>query len=309
MPVLAATFLVVLCNKKSADVTILQGLGLPYSETAPGEITNQLRLIIENRSGRDAVYKIEIAGSAEAHFAVPPEAMSLRPGRAAKTPLAIVAPAAAFERGSCDIKLRVSDDKTFQQDIACRLLGPVRRRGGESFRNCEMTKTMQRSLSRPPAENPHEPSRAFVLADLLTSLIRIHVVSVVVMVIVATHDSSFAVEPDWYQKGLHYDQTAEQQRENSRLDWSVRLEVGQPLTGTNQRNVTCTVHDRAGKPVENATVDVVAFAHLRASNRTSSVFLPKEGGEIWSRLAFEDPGVWEFRLVDHAAVRRRLRRS
>ena len=67
----------------------------------------------------------------------------------------------------------------------------------------------------------------------LTSLITIHVVSVVVMVIVATHDSSFAVEPDWYQKSLHYDQTAEQQRANSRLNWSVQLEVGQPLTGTN----------------------------------------------------------------------------
>ena len=131
----------------------------------------------------------------------------------------------------------------------------------------------------------------------LTSLISIHIVSVVVMVIVATHDSSFAVEPDWYQKGLHYEQTAQQQRENSRLSWSVQLDVGQPLTGTNRRNVTCTVLDRAGKPVENATVDLVAFAHLRASNRTSSVLLPQEGGEYGATLAFEDPGMWEFRLV------------
>ena len=56
---------------------VLQGFGLPYSETAPEEVTNQLRVVIENRSGRDAVYKIEIAGGAEAHFAVPPEAMRL----------------------------------------------------------------------------------------------------------------------------------------------------------------------------------------------------------------------------------------
>ena len=83
MVVLATVFLVVLCNKKSADVTILQGFGLPYSETAQGEIINQVRVIIENRSGRDAVYKIEIAGNAEAHFAHAPEAISLarRPGR------------------------------------------------------------------------------------------------------------------------------------------------------------------------------------------------------------------------------------
>ena len=108
-------------------MTILQGLGLPYSETAAGEITNQVRVIIENRSGRDAVYKIEIAGSRPAHFARRPEAISLPAGQTAKTPVAIVVPAAAFQRGICDIQLRVSDDKTFQQDIACRLLGPVRR--------------------------------------------------------------------------------------------------------------------------------------------------------------------------------------
>jgi cytochrome c oxidase accessory protein FixG len=127
MLVLASVFLVVLFNKKSADVTVLQGLGLPYSETAAGEITNQVRVIIENRSGRDATYKIEIAGNAQAHFARPPKAISLAAGQTAKTPLAIVAPATAFERGMYDVQLHISDDKTFQQDTACRLLGPVGR--------------------------------------------------------------------------------------------------------------------------------------------------------------------------------------
>jgi hypothetical protein len=84
-------------------------------------------MIIENRSGRDAVYKIAIAGNAQARFAVEPEAIRLPAGQAAKTSLAIVAPAVAFERGLYDIKLRVADDNTFQQETACRLLGPVRR--------------------------------------------------------------------------------------------------------------------------------------------------------------------------------------
>jgi cytochrome c oxidase accessory protein FixG len=126
MVVLATVFLVVLLNKKSADVTVLQGVGLPYSETASGEITNQVRVIIENRSGRDAVYKIEIAGDSQADFARKPEAISLAAGQTAKTPVAIAAPVAAFQRGLYDIHLRVSDDKTFKQEVACRLLGPVR---------------------------------------------------------------------------------------------------------------------------------------------------------------------------------------
>ena len=122
---LATAFLIVFFNKKSADVTILQGLGLPYSVTATGEITNQVRLVIENRSGRDAVYRIEIADSRNSRFARLPQAVSLPAGQTAKVPLAIITPAADFERGVCTIQLRVSDDKTFRQDTACRLLGPV----------------------------------------------------------------------------------------------------------------------------------------------------------------------------------------
>jgi len=142
-----------------------------------------------------------------------------------------------------------------------------------------------------------KPSRHLLWPILLTSLISIHVVSVVVMVFVATHDNSFAIEPDWYLKGLNYEQTAQQQRENSRLGWLVQLDVSQPLTGTNQRNVTCTILDRTGKPVRNAKVDVVAFAHLHANNVTRSVLLAHPEGKYGATLACEDPGMWEFRLV------------
>jgi nitrogen fixation protein FixH len=132
---------------------------------------------------------------------------------------------------------------------------------------------------------------------LLTSLISIHIVSVVVMVIVATHDRSFAIEPDWYLKGLNYEQTVQQQRENRRLGWSVQLDISPPLTGTKQRSVTCMVFDRGGKPVKNAKVDLVAFAHLRANSPTSRVLLPQDGGEYGATFGFEDPGMWEFRLL------------
>ena len=160
-----------------------------------------------------------------------------------------------------------------------------------------MTETTNPFASPATTGGSARPSRHLLWPILLTSLISIHVVSVVVMVIVATHDSSFALEPDWYSKGLNYEQTAQQQRENSRLNWSLQLDVSQPLTGTNRRNVTCTILDRTGKPVENAVVDLVAFAHLHANNRTSTVLLPHKGGEYGTALACEDPGMWEFRLV------------
>ena len=74
-------------------------------------------VVIENRSGRDADYTIEIPAGAPAHFARQPEPIAIAAGQAARTPVAIVAPVAAFQRGLCDIVLHVSDDKTFHQDL------------------------------------------------------------------------------------------------------------------------------------------------------------------------------------------------
>jgi hypothetical protein len=56
------------------------------------------------------------------------------------------------------------------------------------------------------------------------------------------------------------------------------------------------VFDRAGKPVENAEIELVAFAHLRANNRPPPDWLPPGGGVYTAILPFEDPGMWEFRL-------------
>ena len=132
---------------------------------------------------------------------------------------------------------------------------------------------------------------------LIASLIGVHIISVVTMVVVATHDRSFAVEPDWYQKGLHYEQTIQQRGENARLGWSVKLDVGPPVSGSNERSVRCRLADRAGQPLDSAKIDLVAFAHLRASKVQSCVLLPQSAGEYAGELDFEDPGIWEFRLA------------
>jgi nitrogen fixation protein FixH len=132
---------------------------------------------------------------------------------------------------------------------------------------------------------------------LISGLIGFHILSVVTMVVVATHDRSFAVEPNFYQKGLHYEQTIDQRRENARLGWTIKLAVGPPESGTYQRNVTCRLTDREGKPLDGTKIDVIAFAHLCASKIKSCVLLPQDFGEYAGTLDFPDPGRWEFRFV------------
>jgi len=146
--------------------------------------------------------------------------------------------------------------------------------------------------------NPNtRPKRYLFWPVLLTGLIGTHIISVVTMVVVATHDRSFAVEPDFYQKGLHYEQALDQRRENARLGWSLRLEVGPPESGTYRRSVTCRLADRDGQPLPGAKIEVTAFAYLCASRIKSCVLLPQGGGEYTGELEFADPGKWEFRFV------------
>jgi nitrogen fixation protein FixH len=113
-------------------------------------------------------------------------------------------------------------------------------------------------------------------------------------------DGSFAVEPDYYQKALRWDEVAAQHRENARLGWTAAIDVGDDVSVFDERTLTCRLADAEGRPVEGAAVDLVAFPHARGSERASAVLAETESGVYAATLRFRRKGVWEFRL----AVRR-----
>jgi len=124
MLVLLAAFGAVLGGKQSADVTLLRGLGLPFSELKPGEITNQIRVKIKNRSGADAEYRIELPDGPKAALRAPVNPIPVASGESRTEPIFVTYPAAAFQHGQCEIRLRVSDGKDFSREPTYRLLGP-----------------------------------------------------------------------------------------------------------------------------------------------------------------------------------------
>jgi nitrogen fixation protein FixH len=117
------------------------------------------------------------------------------------------------------------------------------------------------------------------------------------MTYLATADASFSVEPDYYEKGLNWDETAIQLRQNERLGWSLNLEVAGDADEFGKRVVACTLRDGEGRPLDGATVDVVAFAHARGSQRTAFALLGVGGGRYEGQARFRRAGLWEFRFV------------
>lgn len=136
-----------------------------------------------------------------------------------------------------------------------------------------------------------------VWVGLILALLTGQILLMAAMVYLATSDASFAIEPDYYQKGLHWDATAAQTRQNQRLGWSATIELGTEIRGTGERTLICILRDRAGQPLDGATVDAVVFSHTRGNDRATVTLLPAGSGRYEAPVRFARAGVWEFRLA------------
>ncbi len=132
---------------------------------------------------------------------------------------------------------------------------------------------------------------------LICALLGGQIALLLIMTYLATADASFSVEPNYYQKGLNWDETAVQLRKNEQLGWSLDLQLGEDADEFNERAVACTLTDREGRPLDGATIDVIAFPHARGSQRTAITLLGVGDGRYEAQSRFRRAGLWEFRFV------------
>jgi nitrogen fixation protein FixH len=128
----------------------------------------------------------------------------------------------------------------------------------------------------------------------------------------AYSDRSFAVEPDYYQKAIGWDDTAAALERSIALGWTATFQTGD--VGALGRNVSLTLADRVGAPIESAAVSLVAFHNARAAQQLRCDLSPSgRPGVYTAQLDLARPGLWEFRItatrgpdVFTAVVRREL---
>jgi len=130
--VMFGAFAVSLAGKSSADVTLLRGLGAPFSVLPNGDISNQIRLKIANRSPEERSYLIELVDGEGVTLVAPENPLVVDPGDTGMTGAFLTAPPAVFSAGELSITLRISDGADFSRDMSYRLLGPSGLAGGGS---------------------------------------------------------------------------------------------------------------------------------------------------------------------------------
>lgn len=137
------------------------------------------------------------------------------------------------------------------------------------------------------------------------ALLGLGVGSNVALLVVATSDRSFAVEPDYYTKALAWDRTRQQQRRSAALGWSASV-VAKPLASTPGRTeLIVQLHDGTGGPVSGAELRIEAFHNARAADRRHwTLFETAEPGAY--RLTVPDlrVGLWELRITANRGAER-----
>lgn len=115
-----------------------------------------------------------------------------------------------------------------------------------------------------------------------------------ILVYVATNDPSFAVEEDYYRKGLAWDETMNQERRNEALGWTV--DVGFVPGDPGRVRVHAEILDREGREIDGAAVHVAMFHNARASNILTATMSPDGEGGYVASLPLRRAGLWELRF-------------
>lgn len=131
----------------------------------------------------------------------------------------------------------------------------------------------------------------FVPAGLLLVSLAIGAVTV----FVALDDPGFAVEEDYYQRGLAFDDELTRQRASAELGWSAAIEAevrpGQPSGPLRLR-----LRDATGGPLAGASVRVRGFSIARSVEQTEAMLAEREPGLYAVEFPLQRPGFWEFQV-------------
>lgn len=129
----------------------------------------------------------------------------------------------------------------------------------------------------------------------------LHVIGSLVVVAIATSDSSYGVEEDYYQKAVNWDEKRAQDRTNAELGWSLEFEVAPPQRPGEQPTMNVRLVDSAGATLTGASINLETFHKARSDDVIRiAIDATDEAGLYSARPAMRRNGLWELRFtVDH----------
>lgn len=127
--VLISAFVGILLGKQDFTATVFRGTGNQFSITEQGEVRNQLRLKLINRTDEAAVYDIKLVGE-QARLQTDYEQIEVEPGQMRTVDFSVIAPVENMKQGSLEIEIKIQSTNSKSQVIeSFRMLGPLKKPG------------------------------------------------------------------------------------------------------------------------------------------------------------------------------------
>jgi len=117
-----------------------------------------------------------------------------------------------------------------------------------------------------------------------------------ILAYMAVSDPSFAVEQDYYQKALAWDDKREQDRVNAELGWTLDFEFAPARSPDGTLQLTARLVDTTGRPIPDAQIALETFHNARAARILRATLTPGGDGTYATGLLVRRPGLWEFRF-------------
>jgi cytochrome c oxidase accessory protein FixG len=110
----------------SAELTMLRGIGTPFTVLQDGKISNAVRVKIVNRSSEVRSYWIDMKTPVESELIAPLNPLVVQPGSMGVASLFVVSPASVFVDGYGEASFEIDDKVDFKAATDYRLLGPLK---------------------------------------------------------------------------------------------------------------------------------------------------------------------------------------
>ncbi len=122
--VFVTLFLTVLLNRQPADVTLLRAIERPYVVLPDGQVQNNLRIKIVNRTESPRIYRFGVEQVDGGRIEVQGDMLQVESGATGTAAAGIIVPAGVFRLGRAECTIRVEDDAGFNAAYPMRLQGP-----------------------------------------------------------------------------------------------------------------------------------------------------------------------------------------
>jgi cytochrome c oxidase accessory protein FixG len=111
-------------TKADTDITLLRGVGAPFTRQPEGAIVNQVRIKLTNRARVDRAYQVALIEPAGATLVIPVNPIPVAAGQTLETSVFVMLAETGFTGGESQAIIRLSDGAEYTEDIPYRLLGP-----------------------------------------------------------------------------------------------------------------------------------------------------------------------------------------